>query len=58
MTYQQMKRREWLYAHPLADYMAKCNATAHCYRCGKVRTLNELAEVGNCVYLCKGGCRV
>lgn len=53
-----MKRREWLYAHPLADYMAKCNATEHCYRCGKVRTLNELAEVGNCVYLCKGGCRV
>ena len=29
---------------------------ARCYRCGRERPVNEMAEVGNEVYVCPGGC--
>ncbi|MCF0222880.1 MAG: hypothetical protein HUK20_01290 [Fibrobacter sp.] len=27
-----------------------------CHRCGERRRLKEMAEIGNEVYVCKGGC--
>lgn len=30
---------------------------ARCYRCGRERPVNDMAEVGLDVYICAGGCR-
>lgn len=53
---RKAKELEWKHMHHLAGYMAKKVTNATCCRCGRTRTLDQLGEVGNEVYMCRGGC--
>lgn len=57
MSTRYMKEMEWKATHPLAGYKERKGTFARCYKCGKVRRIIDLREVGNEVYLCKDGCR-
>lgn len=55
MTEHETKRASWLFMHPRAEGR-QIPQTATCYRCGKVRKIGNVREVGNDVYRCKDGC--
>ncbi len=57
MSNRRMKELEWKHTQHLAGYMQKKVTRATCYRCGRLRTLDQLGEVGNEVYMCIGGCK-
>lgn len=54
---RKAKELEWKSTHHLAVYMHKKVTRATCCRCGRTRTLAQLGEVGNEVYMCRGGCQ-
>ena len=55
MTEHETKRTSWLLLHPRAEGR-QIPQIATCYRCGKVRKIENMREVGNDVYRCKDGC--
>lgn len=56
LSNRKAKELEWKHTHHLAGYMQKKVTRATCCRCGRTRTLDQLGEVGNDVYMCLGGC--